>query len=164
MHEPADNQVDQHPPQPEHAPLADTARLMRFAVGDTEIDAELLRSRLESHGVRAFTLGSMLVRNEVHIAQHDYPKALEAIEAEEIARKQCGSCGYNLEGLPRGTHCPECNAETLRPDSGTPRFHLESPPTRSNLVWAAGVTLGMLAFMLLTGAIVWGLVVLAIRP
>lgn len=140
------------------------ARLMRFAWGETEIDAELLRARLEAHGVRAFTLGSMFVKNEVHIAEHDYPKALEAVRAEEVARSHCAACGYDLAGLPEGTHCPECNAETLRPESGTPRYHLQPPPTRGNMVWAVGVTLGMLALLALIGAIVMGLVALAMKP
>lgn len=128
--------------------------MILFAYGDTEIDAALLRARLEAHGIQAFTHGSMFVRTEVHIPEFQRDDALKAIEAERIARTHCPGCGYDMAGLAEGSNCPECNAETKLPESGTPRFHLAPPPASNPLLTAVGMTVGMIALLLLLAAIV----------
>lgn len=67
--------------------------------------------------------------------------------AEEFVQGVCGRCGYSLRGLPAGTVCPECGAETRV--VGTRR------PVRR---WWGGTWLacGMWVVLLLGVNLVWG--------
>jgi hypothetical protein len=46
--------------------------------------------------------------------------------ASDFIEGVCGRCGYSLQGLPRGTVCPECGADTSIVGTRQPRRRLGS--------------------------------------